>query len=125
VGTRFSAPVQTGPGAHPASCTTGTGSFPEINCGRGVLLAIHPLLVLWSWNSRAIPLPTLTNIFIDLGLHVSIHYGIIIRPSLKHTDSLHKTIKTRIGIQTVHNNLCLWYTYLCCYCSTCIYVFIL
>ena len=25
---RFSAPVQTGPGAHPASCTTGTGSFP-------------------------------------------------------------------------------------------------
>ena len=28
VGTRFSAPVQTGPGAHPASCTVGTGSFP-------------------------------------------------------------------------------------------------
>ena len=25
---RFSAPVQTGPGAHPASCTRGTGSFP-------------------------------------------------------------------------------------------------
>ena len=25
---RFSAPVQTGPGAHPASCTMGTGSFP-------------------------------------------------------------------------------------------------
>ena len=24
---RFSAPVQTGPGAHPASCTMGTGSF--------------------------------------------------------------------------------------------------
>ena len=28
VGTRFSATVQTGPGAHPASCTMGTGSFP-------------------------------------------------------------------------------------------------
>jgi len=28
VGTRFSAPVQTGPGAHPASYTVGTGSFP-------------------------------------------------------------------------------------------------
>jgi len=28
VGARFSAPVQTGPGAHPASCTMGTGSFP-------------------------------------------------------------------------------------------------
>ena len=27
-GARFSAPVQTGPGAHPASCTRGTGSFP-------------------------------------------------------------------------------------------------
>ena len=26
VGARFSAPVQTGPGAHPASCTMGTGS---------------------------------------------------------------------------------------------------
>ena len=28
VGTRFSAPVQTGPGAHPVSCTMGTGSLP-------------------------------------------------------------------------------------------------
>jgi len=27
---RFSAPVQTGPGAHPASCTMGTGSFPGL-----------------------------------------------------------------------------------------------
>ena len=27
---RFSAPVQTGPGAHPASCTMGIGSFPRI-----------------------------------------------------------------------------------------------
>ena len=29
-GERFSAPVQTGPGAHPASYTMGTGSFPGI-----------------------------------------------------------------------------------------------
>jgi len=28
VGARFSAPVRTGPGAHPASSTMGTGSFP-------------------------------------------------------------------------------------------------
>jgi hypothetical protein len=28
VGAKFSASVQTGPGAHPASCTMGTGSFP-------------------------------------------------------------------------------------------------
>jgi len=27
MGARFSAPDQTGPGANPASCTTGTGSF--------------------------------------------------------------------------------------------------
>ena len=52
-------PVQTGPGAHPASCKMGTGSFPGIKCGRGVLLTTHPLLVPRSWKSRAIPLPTL------------------------------------------------------------------
>jgi len=38
-------PVQTGPGAHPASCKMGTASFPEVKCGRGVLLTTHPLLV--------------------------------------------------------------------------------
>ena len=27
---RFSAPVQTGPGAHPASYKVGTGCFPEV-----------------------------------------------------------------------------------------------
>jgi len=52
-------PVQTGPGAHPASCKMGTGSFPGVKCGRGVLLTTHPLLVPLSWKSRAIPLPTL------------------------------------------------------------------
>ena len=37
VGARFSAPVQTGPGAHPASCTMGTVSFPGVKRpGRGV-----------------------------------------------------------------------------------------
>ena len=40
VGARFSAPVQTGPGAYPASCTMGTGSFPGVKRpGRG---ADHP-----------------------------------------------------------------------------------
>jgi hypothetical protein len=47
-GARFSAPVQTGPGAHPASCTMGTGSFLEVKSGGGVTLTPHPLLVLWS-----------------------------------------------------------------------------
>ena len=52
-------PVQTGPGAHPASCKMGSGSFPGVNCGRGVLLTTHPLLVPGSWKSRAILLHAL------------------------------------------------------------------
>ena len=35
-------PVQTGPEAHPAYCTVGTGSFPGVKCGRGVT-TIHPI----------------------------------------------------------------------------------
>jgi len=45
VGARFSAPVQTGPGSHPASCTMCTVSFPVVKSGRGVTLTPHPLLV--------------------------------------------------------------------------------
>ena len=51
-------PVQTGPGAHPASSTRGTGSYPGVKYGGGVLLTTHPLLGQPSWKSRAIPLPT-------------------------------------------------------------------
>jgi hypothetical protein len=40
VGARFSAPIQTSPGAHPASYTMGTGSFPGVN-RLGVVLTIH------------------------------------------------------------------------------------
>jgi len=42
VGARFSAPVQTGLGAHPASCTMGTGSFPGVKGGLGVALTPDP-----------------------------------------------------------------------------------
>jgi hypothetical protein len=45
LGARFSAPAQTGPEAHPASCKIGTGSFSGVSCGRGVTLTPHPLLV--------------------------------------------------------------------------------
>jgi len=55
-GARFSAPVQTGRGAHPASYTMGTGSFPGVKCGRGVTLTTHPFLAPRSWESRAITL---------------------------------------------------------------------
>jgi hypothetical protein len=40
-GVRFFSHVQTGPGAHPASYTMGTGSFPEVK--RPGLGADHPL----------------------------------------------------------------------------------
>ena len=52
-------PVQTGLGAHPASCTMDIVSFPGVKYGRGVLLTTHPLLVPRSWKIRAIPLSTL------------------------------------------------------------------
>ena len=42
---RFTAPVQTGPEVHLASCTMSNRSFPEVRCGRGVTLTPHPLLV--------------------------------------------------------------------------------
>ena len=35
------------------------GLFQGVKCGRGVLLTSHPFLVPRSWNSTAIPLPTL------------------------------------------------------------------
>ena len=48
---RFSAYVQTGRGAHPATCTMGTGIFPGVNSGRGVLLTTHNHLVpLWTYS---------------------------------------------------------------------------
>jgi hypothetical protein len=55
-GARFFAHVQTGPGAHPASCTMDSGSFPGVKRPRrGVN---HPILLApRSRKSRAIPLP--------------------------------------------------------------------
>jgi hypothetical protein len=57
-GARFFAHIQTGPGAHSAFCTVGTGSFPGAKRpGRG---ADHPpLLVPRLRMGRAIPLPPL------------------------------------------------------------------
>jgi len=53
VGARFSAPVQSGSGAHPSFCTMGTGHFPKVKSGRGVTLTPHPFLVSWSRKGRA------------------------------------------------------------------------
>jgi hypothetical protein len=54
-GARFFAPVQTGPGTHPACCTMSIGSFPGVKSDGGVTLTPHPLLVPWSRKGRAIP----------------------------------------------------------------------
>jgi hypothetical protein len=58
VGARFFAPVQTGPGAHPTSCTIVTGSFSGVKWpGRG---ADHkPLLAPRSRECRGTLLPPL------------------------------------------------------------------
>jgi len=67
-------PVQTYPGARPASCTVGTGSFPGVKCGWGVLLTTHPLLEPRSWKSRAIPLPPL---WATTGPVTGLHYPVL------------------------------------------------
>ena len=55
---RFSAPVQTGPGAHPASYTMGTGSLSQVNRpGRGVDRLPHLTLKLKKEYSYASTTP--------------------------------------------------------------------
>jgi hypothetical protein len=44
VGARFSAPVQTGPAARPASCTMGAEPLSRVKSGRGLVLTTHPHL---------------------------------------------------------------------------------
>jgi hypothetical protein len=72
---RFSAPVQTG--AHPASCTVGTGSFPGVKRpGRGVdhqlpssaevkerveLYLYSPSGPSWPVTGRPLPLPVMNK----------------------------------------------------------------
>ena len=56
VATRFSAPVQTNPGAHPTSCTMGTGSLPGVKRpGRSADHQAHFKRRVWR-KSRAIHL---------------------------------------------------------------------
>jgi len=67
-GARFSAPVQTGPGAHPVSCMMGTGSFPGIKSGRGVTLTPQPPLVPWSCTVTTLsPLGRYSSVSIATG----------------------------------------------------------
>jgi len=81
VGARFSASVQTGPGAHPASCILGTGSFPGLKSGRGVRLTSHTLLVPWLRKSRAIPLLPLwvARSVQSLSAYTRVHFTFILQ----------------------------------------------
>jgi len=81
-GARFSAPVQTGPAAHPASCKMGTGSFPGIKRpGRG---DYHPppssakikssaILLLTLWAFVACSRVNFTFIFTFIYIYVYIY----------------------------------------------------
>ena len=76
---RFSAPVQTGPGLHPASYAMGTASLPEVNRpGRGVnhpppsgaevkeiieLYFYSPYRHSWQIIAGNLPLPPKQNLF--------------------------------------------------------------
>jgi hypothetical protein len=56
IGARFSAPVQTGLGSHPASCTVGTMFLSRGQSGQCVALTNHPDLALGLRKNRALPL---------------------------------------------------------------------
>jgi hypothetical protein len=88
-GARFSAPVQTGPGAHPASCTMGTESFPGVKSGRGMMLTPHRLLVPRLWKSRAIPLLPLWAVrpVQSLSACTRVHFTFTLSCSHKHPQS--------------------------------------
>jgi hypothetical protein len=93
---RFSAPVQTGPWAHLASCTMGTGSFQAVK-RPGFALTTHPYLALrlkkeYSYNSTT-----------PLGLH-GLFYDELSLFNFTATDS-ESTMKvtTRLDTQTAWN----------------------
>jgi hypothetical protein len=76
---RFSAPVQTGPGAHPASYTMRTGSLPGVESGRGVTLTPHLLLVPRSRNRvelRASVAYEKGDTYLDIFLFLKTFYSI-------------------------------------------------
>ena len=54
-GARFYAPVQTGPGAHPTSCTMGTGSFPDVKSSWSVTLTPSSAVVMRGQSYTSAP----------------------------------------------------------------------
>jgi hypothetical protein len=95
VGARFSAPVQTGPGAHPAFTTMGTESFPGVKSGRCVTLTPHPLQVPWSMKGRAIPLLPLWAVrpVQNLSACTTVHFTVRPVQSLSACTTVHFTVR--------------------------------
>ena len=76
-GTRFSAPVPTGPGAHPASCTMGTGSFPGVKqSGHGVDHPFH-LGPLWAFMACSWVNFYLIILYYIILYHIILYYIIL------------------------------------------------
>jgi hypothetical protein len=102
VGARFSAPVQTGPGAHPASCTMGTGSFPRGKERPGRDADPSPLLVLWSRKGRAIPLLPLWAVrpVQSLSACTSVHFTLLYFTLLYFSLVYFTLLKDRIPMLT-------------------------
>jgi hypothetical protein len=96
VGSRFSAPVQTGPGIHTTSCTMGTGSFPGVKSGRGVTLNPNSFLVPWSGKGRAIPELTVWAVRPLKSLNACIRVHFTVRPvqSLSACTMVHYTVRS-------------------------------
>jgi hypothetical protein len=104
VGARFSAAVQTGHGAHPASYTMGTGSFPGVmRPGRGV---DHP-----PPSSAKVKERVQLYLYSPLGLR-GMFYGELDMPTHSNLLSLKRltTVRhTKINCTTLDTNVCLQY----------------
>ena len=106
---RFSAPVQTGPGAHPASCAMGTGSFPGVKSGRGLTLTPRYLLVPWSRKSRAIPLLPLwavQNLSACTGVHFTFYATYYSTAKIKPFERFWITEQTHKQITNIYFIIC-------------------
>ena len=93
-GAKFSAPVQTSPGAHPAYCTMGTGPFLGVKSGQAVTLTPHPLLVPWSLKGRAIPLLPLWAVrpVQSLSACTRVHFNYFTLSLMKTRQKVHSVI---------------------------------
>jgi len=87
-----------------------TGSFPEVNCARGVTLTPHPLLVAWSRKSIVIPLLVLWAVrpVQSLSACIRVHFTFYFYPPMKMEQTKRRHIKfRRRGItQKIAYNFC-------------------